>query len=127
MYGLLGDASLNLRLGHIYFTLIEHFGLSMVLFGKVDFLNQYNLFSNDSGLFIPTGTNYILTSLGEMIYSAGLFALLLLIMLLIKAKNTCVTFVAAIMKISFIMACMLNPISISNIFLVMYICKREKR
>jgi len=125
--GLFGDASLNLRVGHIYFTMFENLIPSMLLISPIDFKSQYNAFANETGLLIETGTNYILPALGEMIYGSGFLAIILMLYILNRAKNTCMTNIEKLEKIIFIIACMLNPITISNIFLIMYILKDESK
>ncbi len=118
--GLFLDASLNLRVGHTYFTMFENLVPSLLLVGPVDFMAQYNNFAVNSGLLIETGTNYILPAIGEMIYGAGILAVLLLVIVLKRAQENCATTAAKVEKIAFILASMLNPISISNIFLIAY-------
>ncbi len=93
---------------------------SLLLAGPIDFMAQYNSFAASTGVLIPTGTNYILPAIGEMIYGAGILAVLLLFILLKRAQENCATTAAKVEKIAFILACMLNPISISNIFLIAY-------
>ena len=122
--GVLQDASLNLRAGHIYFTLFENLIPSTFLLNDINFLEQYNNFAFLSGVFIETGSSYILPAIGEMVYGAGLFAILLLVIIYNRAQQTCSTKVDKLEKMAFIFACMLNPITISNIFLVIYITRR---
>jgi len=118
---LLLDASLNLRVGNLYFTLVENLIPSLLLFGPIDFMTQYNEFALNSGVFIGgVESNYILPAIGEMIYGAGVFAVLLLAIFLKRAQEKCGTNKTKIERIAFIMACMLGPISISNIFLILY-------
>jgi hypothetical protein len=121
---LLADASLNLRVGHIYFTLLKHLIPSLIFEGRIDFMSQYNQFSKESGFFIKTRSNYILPAIGEMIYGSGFLAVVLLIIFLRRAQENCVTFEEKTEKLIFIIACMLNPISISNIFLILYATKK---
>jgi len=122
--GLFHDASLNLRVGHIYFTMFEHLVPSLLLVGPIHFMVQYNDFALNSGLFIETGSDYILPAIGEMIYGSGFFAVLLLVFILKRAQETCATKKTKLEKIVFIFVCMLNPISVSNIFLIMYVTRR---
>jgi hypothetical protein len=119
------DASLNLRVGHTYFTLFEHLIPSLLLIGPIDFMAQYNNWAQNSGLFIDTGSNYVLPALGEMVYGAGILALALLALFLRRALSNCSTRGAKLERLTFILACMLNPISISNIFLLIYAESRE--
>lgn len=124
--GLFSDASLNLRAGNMYFTLVNNLLPSLLLFSPIDFMSQYNSFALNSGLLIETGSNYILPAIGEMIYGSGVFAVLLLVIILKRALTTCDTSEAKIIKMAFIIVCMLNPISISNIFLILYITQKGK-
>jgi hypothetical protein len=114
------DPSLNLRAGHIYFTLYVDLIPALLLRGPVDFMSQYNGFAAASRIFIPTGSDFILPALGEMIYGSGLVAVALLLMFLHRSLQRCRTFGAKFQRFLFIMACMLNPISLSNVFLIIY-------
>lgn len=119
------DASLNLRVGHMYFTLFQHLIPSLLLLGPIDFMIQYNHWAQNSGLFIDTESDYILPAVGEMIYGGGILAVLLLAMFLKRALSNCSTRGAKLERLAFILACMLNPISISNVFLLIYAQSRE--
>jgi hypothetical protein len=127
MYGEVGaasslllDPSLNLRIGHVYFTLVENLVDSLLLTSPVSFMAHYNGFAFDSRIFIDTGSNFILPAAGELIYGSGLAGVLLLVVFLARAQAQCATRAERVGKIAFIIACMLNPISLSNVFLVMY-------
>ena len=119
------DPSLNLRVGQTYFTLFGNLIPSLFLVGPIDFKTHYNDWAQSSGLFIDTESDYILPALGEMIYGAGLLALALLALLLRRALSNCSTRGAKLERLTFILACMLNPIPISNIFLLVYAESRE--
>lgn len=118
------DPSVNIRLGHIYFTLIQNFWRSLFWLSPVDFMNQYNAFADTSRIFMETGSNFILTSAGDLIYSYGLVGALLLWLFIRKAQRQCVTRAEKLEKLAFIGACMLNPIYLSNVFLVVYAQRR---
>lgn len=120
LVGALVDPSLNLRLGHIYFTMVVNLLPSLFLASDVSFMNDYNAFASSSAFFIPTGSNYILPALGEIIYGAGLPGLALVVVYLRMASKTCHTLGGRVLKLAFIGACLLNPIQFSNIFLHMY-------
>jgi len=120
------DASLNLRIGHLYFTLWKHLVPSVLMVGPIDFMAQYNAFAVQSGLFIETGSEFILPAIGEMVYGAGLFAIALLAMVLSRAADRCTARDLKIERVLFMLACMLNPISLSNIFLIMYAQSRAR-
>jgi hypothetical protein len=119
------DASLNMRVGQVYFTLWEHLRSSLLFIGPIDFMAQYNQFAADSGIFLAVGSDYILPAAGEMIYGGGLVALCMLFVVFRRAVGNARGLVAKLERIAFIGACMLNPISLSNIFLIMYMQKQE--
>lgn len=119
------DPSVNIRLGHIYFTLIQNFWQSLLWISPVDFMNQYNAFADTSRIFVETGSNFILPAAGDLIYSYGWVGALLLLMFIRKAQSQSVTRTEKLEKLAFIGACMLNPIYLSNVFLVMYAQRRN--
>ena len=114
------DASLNLRLGNIYFTLVRNLIPSLLMQGPVSFMSQYNSFAHDSGVFIGVESDNILPALGEMIYGSGIIGVALLMVFLKRALEHCRTRRSKFERLVFIFVCMLNPISLSNIFLIMY-------
>ena len=89
--GLLLDPSLNLRFGHLYFTLYLSLFDSFFLISPISFMSQYNSFALESGVFIETGSNFILPAAGELIYGSGIVGALLLILFILKAKAQCTT------------------------------------
>jgi hypothetical protein len=119
------DPSLNIRLGHIYFTLVANLRQSLLMSSPVDFMNQYNAFVSDMPIFIETGSNFILTAIGDLIYGYGPFGALLLFVFIRKAQSQSATRAKKFEKFAFIVACMLNPIYLSNVFLVMYAQRRN--
>lgn len=121
----LRDPSLNLRVGHIYFTLYENVVASLLMIEPIAFMDQYNDFASNSGIFIHTGSNFILPSAGELIYGSGLAGLALLIFFFREARSRCHTRTGRLVRTIFIAACMLNPISLSNPFLLIYAQQRE--
>ncbi|MCM3900441.1 MAG: hypothetical protein ND866_01930 [Pyrinomonadaceae bacterium] len=123
--GLLLDPSLNLRIGHLYFTLYKNRFDSLLLISPSSFMSQYNSFARDSGVFIETGSNFILPAAGELIYGSGIVGALLLVLFILKARDQCTTPAKKFEKVAFIAACMLNPISLSNVFLVMYAQQKD--
>jgi hypothetical protein len=122
---LLLDPSLNLRVGHLVFTLGANFFDSVLLLSPLGFMDQYNAFAQNSGLFIDTGSDFILPALGELIYGSGIFGLLLLARVLYLAQARSTGSPAKFEKIFFALMCMLNPISLSNFFLVLYLNRRN--
>ena len=119
------DGSLNLRVGHIYFTMFLNLIPELELRSPVDFMSQYNAFAAQAGIFMDTGSDYILPAIGEMIYGAGVVGLALLFVFLRRALQRCSTMHAKVQRFIFIIACMLNPISLSNIFLILYAQSEE--
>ena len=118
--GVFLDASLNLRIGHVYFTLVDNLWESLFLMEPLSFMAQYNAFASTSGVFIDTGSNFILPAAGELVYGSGVFGLLLLVLVFMRAQAGVGTLTRKLEKLAFISACMLNPISISNIYLIVY-------
>jgi len=120
IYELLRDPSLNLRAGHIWFTLVSNFWESMLFLQPVAFMQDYNEFAMRSGLFIRTGSNFILPSLGALVYDYGFLGIALLVAVLMGAARQTSSRKGKIEKLAFIVACLLNPIALSNPFLIMY-------
>jgi hypothetical protein len=118
------DPSLNLRAGHIWFTLVENFGKSMLMQTPPQFMLEYNAFAQSTGVLNDTESNFILSAAGELIYGAGPFGLLLILTVLYQAQRASTGAVAKVEKVLFITMCMLNPISLSNFFLVLYANRR---
>jgi hypothetical protein len=119
------DPSLNLRVGHLYFTLYEHLTESLLLSGEISFMQQYNAFAARSSVFIDTGSNFILPAIGDVIYGTGLVGLALLVAFFRSSLVASSTTRAKLQKGLFMLACMVNPISLSNIFLILYAQKKE--
>jgi len=119
------DPSLNLRVGHIFFTLYEHVWDSLTFATSIDFMNQYNSFARRGGLFIDTGSNFILPAAGELVYSSGVFGLVLIYAVIRRSLAASVSRSAKIEKLMLILVCLLNPIPLSNPFLVMYAQKNS--
>jgi hypothetical protein len=119
--GAVGDASLNLRFGHIYFTLVENLIPSIFYYSPVSFMEQYNEFALRSGIFMPTGSDFILPAIGELLYGGGIIAGAIFLILLARAAQGGVTIWLSAQRMAFVVACMLNPISIANPFLIAYV------
>jgi len=117
---LLADPSLNLRFGHIQFVLWDNLIPQLFWRNPIDFQNQYNSFAASTGVLIPTGSNFILPMAGELIYGGGLFGLGIVILLVVAAWRGGARFGEGLVRASFVIACLLNPISIANPFLVFY-------
>ena len=119
------DPSINLRAGHVYFTLFGNFPESLVPLDPIDFMAQYNYFASESVVFRETNSDYILPALGELVYGSGIFAVVVLGILLFKAQGTCRSWSGKALKVIVVLACLLNPIHISNLFLITYALKKE--
>jgi hypothetical protein len=122
---LIEDQSINLRFGHIHFTLFHNLLNELFLQGNLNFWGQYNLFANHLQFYISTKSDYILPALGELIFSGGLFSLVIVFILFREAFNSCLGWFDKTTKLVFIFLIMLNPISISNFFLILFINQKR--
>ncbi len=120
---ILSDPSLNLRFGHMYFTLVHNLFPSLLLTSPVNFMADYNQFAAASGIYIDTGSNFILPALGELVYSGGPFGLALAIGIILFAVNASPK--RWVEKTAFMLACLVNPLQISNPFLLIYALQRD--
>lgn len=84
---------------------------------------DYNQFAVASGSYIDTGSNFILPALGELVYSSGPFGLALAIGIILFAVKASPR--RWVEKIAFISVCLLNPLQISNPFLLIYALQRD--
>ena len=75
--------------------------------------------------FIETGSNFILPAAGDLIYSYGIAGAVLLFMFFRRMLATTRTRADRIVKAAFVAACMLNPITISNVFLIIYAQQKD--
>lgn len=123
--GALSDASLNLRIGHVYFTLWVNLWKSLTFQGRLEFMEHYNDFAIASGVFIETGSNFILPVAGELVYGSGILGLALIIVFLCKIYPRTGSTWSRFLKFGFIVACLFNPVSISNAFLLIYALQKE--
>ncbi len=117
------DPSLNLRFGHIYYALVHNLFPSLLLTSPVNFMADYNQFAVASGSYIDTGSNFILSALGELVYSSGPFGLALAIGIILFAVKASPR--RWVEKIAFMSVCLLNPVQISNPFLLIYALQRD--
>ncbi len=122
---LLLDPSLNIRLGNIYYTLWVHLIPSLSLTTQVDYQREYSAFAAYSGVFYDPNTPFILPAIGALIYGSGAFGLLQLLAFLDSARRQGAGFMGKVEKIVFVVACMLNPITLANPFLIIYSLKRD--
>lgn len=117
---LLIDPSLNLRFGHIAFTLYENFWRGLVMVGPINFQDEYNIFAANTGFLIFTESNFILTSGGDLVYGSGIFGAIICIILIYTASSGKINFNVKLTRSAFVFACLLNPVSIANPFLVFF-------
>jgi hypothetical protein len=123
--GVLLDPSLNLRFGHVQFALWENLGTSLAFAHGIDFQNQYNSFAAGTGVLIPTESNFILPMAGELVYNGGLFGAAIVLLLIARGASAGPTWGQRLIRGSFVFACLLNPISIANPFLIFYVLQEK--
>lgn len=124
---LLLDPSINIRLGNIYYTLWVHLLSSLSLTTQIDFQREYSTFAGLSGTFYDPQTPFILPAIGALIYGSGVFGLLQLLAFLNSAQRQAGTLLGKTEKIVFVIACMFNPITLANPFLIIYSFKQDRR
>lgn len=123
---LLNDISLNLRSGHIVYTLWSNIGPQLLFLNSGSFMMEYNMWANSSPLFVPTGSEFILPFAGDLIFRSGIFGLLILWIIgrtIVKSEGTKYD---RIEKIGFVLACLVNPISFANPFFILYVHKNYR-
>jgi hypothetical protein len=125
LVGVILDPSLNLRIGHVWFALWSNLPASLVFAHPIDFQNQYNAFAAGTGVLIPTESNFILPIAGELVYNGGLFGAAIVAMLVYRGASAGPTFGQRLIRGGFIIACLLNPISIANPFLIFYVLQEK--
>lgn len=119
------DGSINLRAGHIWFTVVENLPRELTFSSLASFYLEYNHWALSSGLFIVNGSDSILPIGGELLFRSGPFGLLIILVILRKAWITAGSRrYDRWEKTVFVVACFLNPISFANPFLLFYIHKR---
>lgn len=125
LVGVILDPSLNLRIGHVWFALWSNLSASLAFAHPIDFQNQYNAFAAGTGVLIPTESNFILPMAGELIYNGGLFGAAIVTMLVYRGARAGSTVGQRLIRGGFIVACLLNPISIANPFLIFYVLQEK--
>lgn len=121
---ILQDPSTNLRTGHALFTFWDNIGRELTFQNNIGFQLEYLDFSERSGLFIPNGSDAILPSGGELLFRSGFIGFLLIVTLLRHAWFSALRRTDRLEKITFVVLCLLSPISLINPFFVFYIQKR---
>jgi hypothetical protein len=115
------DASTNLRTGHVLFSLGENFKDSILFRNSSSFREEYNNWAFRKGDYIYNGSDFILTSAGEMIFRSGAIGLILLIFIMFYGIKSAQTNRLRVEKISFMGLCFLSPVALSNPFFIFYI------
>lgn len=121
---LLGDYSSNLRAGHVVFTFYEALPQEIMLRNSGDFFYEYNQWAFNSRVFVPNDSSFILPSGGELLFRSGPVGLLIILMILRVTYKSASTWGTRLEKVAFVMACMINPISLINPVFILYIHKR---
>lgn len=124
---LLSDYSTNLRAGHIVFTYWDALGRELLFRNGVDFFYEYNQWAFTSNTFVFNDSGFILPAGGELLFRSGSVGLLILMLMARTAFQTAETTKDRIEKVAFVLACMLNPISLTNPVFVLYIHQRQNR
>jgi len=120
------DISLNLRFGHIWFIFYENIVRELSLVSDVDFYSEYNRWASRNPLIYPTSTDFILPTGGELVFRSGPIGLIIMIYIIIFAGKTADTKNMRILKMGFVTACLLNPMSLANPFLILYIHQKSR-
>lgn len=118
------DASINLRFGHILFTMIENLPRELLFLNDIDFFLEYNSWAMFTGVYIASNSDFILPTGGELLFRSGAMGLFLIAFVLWTSWRNSGTHYERWEKTLFVAVCFLNPISLMNPFFVFYIHKR---
>jgi hypothetical protein len=121
------DISLNLRFGHIWFIFYENLVREMSLVNSIDFFREYNHWASRNPVIYPTSTDFILPSGGELVFRSGPVGLIIMILIILFAGRTTGNRNMRILKMGFVTACLLNPMSLANPFLIFYIHQKARQ
>ncbi len=124
LVGILVDPSLNLRFGQIWFTLWENVVRELAFASAVSFGDQYNAFGAATGFLIPTESDFILPMAGELIYDSGVIGLAIVVLLMRHAWAGGASTGEKLIRLAFVAACLVNPVSVANPFLVFFVLQR---
>ncbi|MBL4783835.1 MAG: hypothetical protein JKY49_00245 [Cohaesibacteraceae bacterium] len=122
---LLLDYSINLRVGHIIYTLWEVLPSALIFQTSAEFGNEYNLWVAKNQLFYPTGSDFILTGMGNIIYRGGIFGLLVLVLVFVTAYR--LTPERRVFKLMVLGGLMLAQLDLSSPFIILYALQRKER
>lgn len=120
------DISLNLRFGHIWFIFYENLIRELSMVSSIDFFREYNHWASRNPIIYPTSTDFILPSGGELVFRSGPVGLIIMIFIIVFAGKTAETRNMKLLKMGFVTACLLNPMSLANPFLILYIHQKAK-
>jgi hypothetical protein len=118
LVSLLVDPSLNTRFGHIWFSLWDNLWAELTFTNATGFQNAYNAFAAETGILIPTESDFVLPIAGELVFGIGIFGLIISTLLLWCAAQGGRTPGERLIRASLVLACLFNPVSIANPFLV---------
>ena len=119
------DYSINLRVGHIVFTTISTLLPSLVFFGDNSFGNAYNAWASKTGVFLPTGSDFILTGLGDIVFHGGIFGAILLLFFFYTAFRR--EFRRPWLKVSIVLFLMLAQLGFTSLLLILFaLLKKDK-
>jgi hypothetical protein len=121
---LLSDYSTNLRTGHIVYTCYAALPRELLFLNGPDFYYEFNQWAFTSRVFVPNDSGFILPAGGELLFRSGSVGLLLLLVIFLTAWRSGTTRFERIEKLLFVMACLVNPVSLSNPVFVLYIHKK---
>ena len=120
------DASTNLRVGHVKFSIFDNFERSLFLENESSFRVEYNNWAFQQRRYIYNESDFILTSAGEMFFRSGLFGIFLVITLIVYSYKSVSTYRRKVEKVIFVMLCFLSPVGLSNPFFVFFIIQKEQ-
>jgi len=126
LISLLVDPSLNLRFGHIWFSLWDNLWAELTFTSAIGFQNAYNAFAAETGVLIPTESDFVLPIAGELIFGIGLFGLMISVLLIWSAAIGGRTRGEQLIRASLVIACLFNPVSIANPFLIFLVLQKRK-
>lgn len=121
------DASTNLRVGHIWFTLFDSFWDSIFLKSDVSYRESYNSWAFSQGYFLYNQSDYILTSAGELVFRSGFFGFILISLIYYYVFKSKQSTQMRFEKVIFTTLCFLGPINLANPFFVFYLAQEDSQ
>ena len=120
------DASTNLRMGHIKFSIFDNFERSLFLENELSFRAEYNNWAFQQRRYIYNESDFILTSAGEMFFRSGVFGIFLVLLLIIYSYKSVTTVHRKAEKVIFVIFCFLSPVGLSNPFFIFFIIQKDR-